>query len=55
MGEVIQFISRSERERIRLIREARERYESIFPSTDAESAASSGRVANVRGGDGVQS
>ena len=32
MGEVIQFIPKSERERIRLIREARAIYDSIFPS-----------------------
>jgi hypothetical protein len=35
MGEVIQFISKSERERIRLIQEARARYESVFPSAAA--------------------
>jgi hypothetical protein len=34
MGEVIPFISRAERERIRLIREARTNYESVFPSSD---------------------
>jgi len=34
MGEVIPFISRGERERIRLIREARTNYESVFPSSD---------------------
>ena len=33
MGEIIRFISKSERERIRLIREARAIYESVFPST----------------------
>jgi len=32
MGEVIGFIPRSERERVRLIREARAIYDSIFPS-----------------------
>jgi hypothetical protein len=32
MGEVIQFIPKAERERIRLIREARALYESVFPS-----------------------
>ena len=32
MGEVIGFIPKSERERIRLIREARAIYDSIFPS-----------------------
>jgi hypothetical protein len=31
MGEVIRFISRSERERARLVREARATYESVFP------------------------
>lgn len=31
MGEVIQFITKAERERIRLIREARAHYESVFP------------------------
>jgi hypothetical protein len=34
MGEVIRFISKSERERARLIREARARYDSIFPLAD---------------------
>ena len=35
MGEVIRFISKAERERARLIREARARYEQILPSEDA--------------------
>jgi hypothetical protein len=35
MGEVIRFISRSELERARLVREARAIYDSIFPSADA--------------------
>jgi hypothetical protein len=34
MGEVIQFISKAERERLRLIREARATYDSVFPSSD---------------------
>jgi hypothetical protein len=34
MGEVIRFITKSERERGRLIREARAIYESIFPPSD---------------------
>jgi hypothetical protein len=33
MGEVVRFVSKSERERIRLIREARAIYDSIFPSS----------------------
>lgn len=35
MGEVIQFVSKSERERIRLIREARAIYDSVFPPGDS--------------------
>jgi hypothetical protein len=31
MGEVIRFVSKSERERIRLILEARAIYDSVFP------------------------
>ena len=34
MGEVIRFVSRSERERVRLIREARAIYDGIFPPAD---------------------
>jgi hypothetical protein len=34
MGEVIRFISKSERERARLIGKARATYESIFPPVD---------------------
>jgi hypothetical protein len=34
MGEVIRFVSKAERERARLIREARAMYDSIFPPTD---------------------
>lgn len=35
MGEVIQFIPKSELERTRLVREARAIYDSIFPPADA--------------------
>jgi hypothetical protein len=35
MGEIIGFVSKSELERVRLIREARAIYDSIFPPTDA--------------------
>jgi hypothetical protein len=35
MGGIVGFVSKSELERVRLIREAREIYESIFPPTDA--------------------
>jgi hypothetical protein len=34
MGEVLRFIPRSERERARLIREARAIYDNIFPPAD---------------------
>jgi hypothetical protein len=34
MGEVVRFILKSERERTRLIREARAIYDSIFPLAD---------------------
>ena len=34
MGEIIRFVSKSERERARLIREARAMYHSIFPPAD---------------------
>lgn len=35
MGEIIRFVARSERERARLIQEARAIYDSIFPAADA--------------------
>jgi hypothetical protein len=38
MGEVIRFIPKSERERVRLIREARAIYDGIFPPADPVSA-----------------
>jgi hypothetical protein len=34
MGEIIQFIPKSERERARLIRRARAIYDSVFPPAD---------------------
>jgi len=34
MGDVIRFIPKSERERTRLIREARAIYDSVFPPAD---------------------
>jgi len=34
MGEIIRFVPKSERERARLIREARAMYHSIFPPAD---------------------
>jgi hypothetical protein len=37
MGEVIQFVPKSELERARLIREARAIYDGIFPSAESAS------------------
>ena len=37
MGEVIRFVPKAELERARLIREARDNYERVFPSTDQAS------------------
>jgi len=34
MGEIIRFVPKSERERLRLIREARAIYDHIFPPAD---------------------
>jgi hypothetical protein len=53
MGEVIPFISIAERERIRLIREARTNYESVFQQSDPlteQREESSISAANVRRG-----
>jgi hypothetical protein len=49
MGQVIQFISKSERERLRLIQEARAIYDSIFPPADPAGEQSS--EANARQGE----
>jgi hypothetical protein len=38
MGEIVGFVPKSELERVRLIREARAIYDSIFPPTDAVGA-----------------
>lgn len=56
MGEVIQFVPKSERERIRLIREARAMYDSVFPPADPASGPGDGSPAaggtNIGRGDG---
>jgi hypothetical protein len=49
MGQVIQFVSKSERERLRLIQEARAIYDSIFPPADPAGEQSS--EANARQGE----
>jgi hypothetical protein len=38
MGEVVRFVSRAERERLHLIREARAMYDSVFPSSQSINA-----------------
>ena len=38
MGEIVRFVPKSERERARLVREARAIYDSIFPPADPGSA-----------------
>ena len=58
MGELIQFVPKSERERIRLIREARAIYDSIFPPAARDSEGSDKApvhrtIANADGRDGV--
>jgi hypothetical protein len=53
MGQIIQFVSKSERERIRLIQEARAIYDSIFPPADPagerhdKAATAGGDVGNL--------
>ncbi|MET4798596.1 hypothetical protein [Bradyrhizobium sp. LB11.1] len=49
MGQVIQFVSKSERERIRLIEEARAIYDSIFPPNDPANEGQT--AASTRHGD----
>jgi hypothetical protein len=62
MGEVIRFVSKSERERIRLIVEARAIYDSVFPSaapvneqSDKAPGAHAIRVASPDRSDGILS
>jgi hypothetical protein len=53
MGEVIRFVSKSERERMRLIQEARAIYDSIFPSADpASEGQDKAPIGGVSIGDG---
>jgi hypothetical protein len=49
MGEVIRFVPRSELERARLVREAREIYDSIFPPADAISEDEGDRIPRRQG------
>jgi len=49
MGEIIQFIPKAERERIRLVREARAIYDSIFPSSEPAIAPQQGAAGHAPG------
>jgi hypothetical protein len=52
MGQVIQFVSKSERERLRLIQEARAIYDSIFPPADpAGEPQGKATISRAAGGD----
>jgi hypothetical protein len=60
MGEVLRFVSKSERERARLIREGRAIYDSIFPPAhsvseerDQEPVSQTVSGANAHRSDGV--
>ncbi|MDE5451711.1 hypothetical protein GWE18_02315 [Bradyrhizobium sp. CSA112] len=50
MGEVIRFVPKSERERDRLIREARAIYDSIFPPADPVSEKRNAPVSHTVSG-----
>ena len=50
MDEFFRFISQSERERVRLIREARAIYDSVFPAADPVSERQDGAPATLRVG-----
>jgi hypothetical protein len=50
MGEVIRFIPKPERERIRLIQQARAAYDSIFPSAESVCAQADRTPDAVDGG-----
>ncbi|EIG63796.1 hypothetical protein ABIB85_004786 [Bradyrhizobium sp. JR1.5] len=52
MGEVIRFVPKSERERVRLIREARAIHDSIFPPEQQDKALTSHEVGGTTGDEG---
>ncbi|MBR0938530.1 hypothetical protein [Bradyrhizobium jicamae] len=52
MGEVIPFVSKAERERIRLIREARAMYDSVFPpAAPSEQNRNASTIQVINGGE----
>ena len=50
MGEIIRFVRKSERERARLIREARAIYDSIFPPADPSKKQNKASVSHTLSG-----
>jgi len=50
MGEVIRFVSKSERERARLVRAARAIYDSIFPPADPVSEQQKASISHMVSG-----
>jgi hypothetical protein len=48
MAEVIKFVSKSERERLRLIRRARALYDSIFPPVDQDRTLASHAISYIK-------
>ena len=50
MGEVIRFVPKSERERARLIREARAIYDSIFPPAEVSEEQNKAPVSHTVSG-----
>jgi hypothetical protein len=48
MGEVITLVSKSERERLRLIRRARAFYDSIFPPADQDREPASHAISYIK-------
>jgi hypothetical protein len=46
MGEVIRFVPKHERERARLVREARAIYDSVFPSVDPVNKSATALIEN---------
>ena len=53
MGQVIQFIPKAERERLRLIREARAMYDSVFPPSNSTNEQRDTPIAHTANGPNV--
>jgi hypothetical protein len=51
MGEVIRFVSKAERERLRLIQEARAIYDSVFPSDSVTGRSDGTSAIDIRHSD----